>query len=307
MVGPGGSTRRKLLKLTGATSASLSGLAGFASASENENAERLAVGEQYVTRSGERITVDNGAVKQSLLYLEHLDAPRVHGYRDSAYVFGDVRSSIDDQASMTSRSEYRIIADERTSRPADPVGPVSHYKISQANDDVGPVFDPDREDMPVSQRTAGGIGAYVSTKGGTDTVGVGYVETGKTPDVIWEFGQDAIRTFNSVPNFSVTDFDIDGPISLDDRTTASIGVENSGDLGTFRAVIGVEGTEHPRAIERTIDARSSVDFSVPINFPRVMGPSRRNSLQSGQQLRFVLVAALADSTSTTVTYREGQQ
>lgn len=292
-----------MLELTGGISASLSGIAGMAEASGSGSAKRLQLGEDYVTSTGERITVTSGGVKRSFVYLKHSDAPAVHGEPNSRCIFGNLRTNYDERPSETRRRDFRIVVDDMASRLSRQIGPAFHHEISQINKDIDPVFIPGSEEMRMSQRTAGGLAGYISTEGRANSIGIGYIDTGNSLDVIWELNQNSVQKFNSGLDYRVSNIEIDGPIRLNDRTTARITVENSGNRGLFRAVLGVEGTEHPRAIERMLEAQSTEELTVNINFPRAMKPARRNNLESGQQLQFILESPLAESKTTAVSFK----
>lgn len=292
--------RRKVLKLTWAASGALSATGGIASGSGTENPDRLGVGEWFATSSGERIAVVDGTAKQSFVYRLQPDAPAVHGRPGTAYLFGEIRSSREEEPSATNRSEYRFVVDGQAYPTETHPDSVPHHKISPVYDDVPSVFKPDDDGVRLAQRVAGGIAAAVPRTGEVDSIGIGYAEDGETLDVVWEFDRTAVRNFNSDPSLRVADFEVDGPADLHDSTRATITVENSGDEGVFRALVGAARTTHPRAIEQTISADTRTDVTVPIRFPRAMSRSRTAELQPGRDLRFVLKPVGADPIDTTV-------
>lgn len=253
-----------------------------------DEATMLSMGDKYRLDSGEDVSFLNGLVKHSFLFHRNIDRPDAHAFINNLYLFSNFESDNYNKPSDVTREDIVFIVDSNK-YPVHGPKAVPHHKISSFYDGIKPSFRPSNSKMRMPQRTAGGVYSPVPYHlDEVDLVGVGIIESGTSPDVIWRFDTEPTRKFNSKPEVRVKKFEISSPIEFNASVNAKIAVENRGGDGVFRGTLGWDEATHPRAIELEVEAESTNEFDVPLNFPRSIPPNQKKRLKSSDRIRFVL-------------------
>ena len=230
----------------------------------------------------------SGSVKHSFLFHREIDRPDAHAFINSLYLFSNFESDNYNKPSNVTRGNIVFVVDSNKYLVRQPEV-VPHHKISSFYDDIKPSFRPDNDKMRMPQRTAGGVYSSIPYHlDEVDFVGVGIIESGTDPDVIWRFNTESTRKFNSIPEIRVRKFEVSGPVKFNTSVNAKITLENGGGDGVFRGTLGWNGANHPRAVELEIKAESTDEFDVSLKFPRSISQYQKKRLESSDRIQFVL-------------------
>lgn len=298
-------TRRSVLKHVTAASGALAASSSIVGAVDTDNERTLQIGETYTTEQGEALSVTSASVRQSLVYRLEPDSPRVYGRPGTRYVFANVETDLEDVPSDTRLSDYGFIAGDTQYSTTTGFGSVAQSDVTPVYDDLQHVFRPGEEDIWLEQRTGGSIAANISES--TDASRLGVTFTGDdNVTVTWEFDEATVERFNSRPDFTVTDFGVEGPGEPGSELAASLTIRNDGDAGVFRGVLGPSASNHPIAVEQSVGTDSTTQVSTKIQFPRTMSQSQLETAQRGG-IEFTLVTPDGSSVASEVSSRGGKR